>query len=163
VTLNPTAIAQNKPGRERRMTTTSFDLEQAPKANGLFLGDYESVVAMGTHFNSFGAFFAQAENSSDPTDIFFRDPSTDEGAAIMSVAIAGESRPASVPLVIPQRVLSQNLQWSIALVNDAHVPMADKAGRHETRAIPLAELHDNKIVDQLFAALSWLMSPGVAL
>jgi hypothetical protein len=86
VTANPTNLAAHKPGRERRLTTSSFDIEQAPNANGYFLGDYEGLTAMGTNYNSFGAFFAIANNSSDPTSIYFRDPSSSGRAASPGLA-----------------------------------------------------------------------------
>jgi hypothetical protein len=93
VTLSPSAIQLGKKGQERRMTTTSFDIEQAPNANGLFLGDYEGLVAMGTKYNSFGAFFAIANNSSNPTNIFFRDPgrSPQDGAGQDTLGSPGQT------------------------------------------------------------------------
>jgi hypothetical protein len=63
-------------GGEQRLTTHSFNLELAPNAEGLFLGDYESLVAGGASANSFGAFFVQAVSSSEPSGTYFRDPGT---------------------------------------------------------------------------------------
>lgn len=57
---------------EKRLTNTSFDMEQAPPTSrGYFLGDYMGLSATG---NSFYALFAQAGNASDPSSIWFRDP-----------------------------------------------------------------------------------------
>ena len=53
---------------EERLTDTSFDYLQAPFANGLFLGDYVGLDAVGSDFY---AFFQQS-SSSDPADGFFR-------------------------------------------------------------------------------------------
>jgi hypothetical protein len=47
-----------------------FDIEQAPVAGGLFLGDYTGLTSIGT---SFGAFFTEGVNRSlgDPSDVFW--------------------------------------------------------------------------------------------
>jgi hypothetical protein len=42
-----------------------FDMEQAPFARGLFLGDYQGLVAVGTDFLAFFAVTTGAENSAD--------------------------------------------------------------------------------------------------
>jgi hypothetical protein len=71
---NPASWSQ-----EYRLTDTSFDLEQAPNtSHGYFLGDYEGLAAAG---KSFYALFAQAGSSSDPSNIWFRDPPPAPGAA----------------------------------------------------------------------------------
>ncbi len=54
---------------EIRLTDSSFDMRQAPNAEGFFVGDYEALTAVG---NDFIAFFAQAGNSADPSSIFAR-------------------------------------------------------------------------------------------
>jgi BNR repeat-like domain len=58
---------------EKRLTDTSFNMENAPPTSrGFFLGDYEGLAAAG---NNFYALFAQAgAGSSDPSNIWFRDP-----------------------------------------------------------------------------------------
>jgi hypothetical protein len=58
---------------ELRLTNASFNMENAaPTSRGYFLGDYEGLAAAGT---SFYALFAQAgADSSDPSNIWFRDP-----------------------------------------------------------------------------------------
>jgi hypothetical protein len=45
-----------------------FDLEQAANAGGYFLGDYEGLVTSGT---TFGAFFDQAQNAANPSDVYW--------------------------------------------------------------------------------------------
>jgi hypothetical protein len=60
---------------ENRLTDASFNMENAPVANGLFLGDYQGLAAGGNGLNSFYALFAQAgSGSADPSNMFFRDP-----------------------------------------------------------------------------------------
>jgi hypothetical protein len=58
---------------EKRLTDASFNMENAaPTSRGYFLGDYEGLAAVG---NNFYALFTQAgAGSSDPSNIFFRDP-----------------------------------------------------------------------------------------
>jgi len=53
---------------ELRLTTSSFDMRQAPDAGGFFTGDYEGLANAGT---AFGAFFSQPHGT-DPASIFFR-------------------------------------------------------------------------------------------
>jgi hypothetical protein len=55
-------------GNEVRLTSTSFDMRQAPFALGFFTGDYEGLASAG---NDFGAFFSQSHGA-DPASIFFR-------------------------------------------------------------------------------------------
>ncbi|MDX6548935.1 MAG: hypothetical protein QOG33_2485 [Gaiellales bacterium] len=54
---------------ESRITATSFDLDTAPFARGLFLGDYEGLAHGGNHFVSF---FVQTNSgdTTNPTDVF---------------------------------------------------------------------------------------------
>src|SRR6266480_1595272 len=54
-------------GGEAQLTMTSFDLDLAPRAGGLFLGDYEGLSHIGA---TFVPFFAQTVSSSNPTDVF---------------------------------------------------------------------------------------------
>jgi hypothetical protein len=60
-------------GDEKRLTDSSFNMENAaPTSRGYFLGDYEGLAAAGS---SFYALFAQAgSDTSNPSDIWFRDP-----------------------------------------------------------------------------------------
>jgi hypothetical protein len=53
---------------EVRLTDTSFDLEKAPVARGLFLGDYQGLATDG---DDFLALFSQTHGS-DPASVFFR-------------------------------------------------------------------------------------------
>jgi hypothetical protein len=53
---------------ETRVTPTSFDLEKAARAGGLFLGDYEAMTTSGTTFEPF---FIEALSDSNPSDAFF--------------------------------------------------------------------------------------------
>jgi hypothetical protein len=46
----------------------SFDMHQAPVAQGEFIGDY---MGMTTNGNTFQPFFIQAVSGSNPTDAFF--------------------------------------------------------------------------------------------
>jgi len=55
-------------GDEIRLTSTSFDMRQAPLARGFFVGDYEGLASDG---NDFVAFFSQPHGS-DPASVFFR-------------------------------------------------------------------------------------------
>jgi hypothetical protein len=57
---------------EERLTDTSFDMRQAPDANGFFTGDYEGLANAG---NDFTPFFSQThgtDSSVDPSSVFFR-------------------------------------------------------------------------------------------
>jgi hypothetical protein len=56
---------------ENRMTSESFNMENAPlKEGGYFIGDYEGLAAMGKNF---GAFFSMP-TATRSGSIFFRDP-----------------------------------------------------------------------------------------
>jgi hypothetical protein len=54
-------------GGEVRLTPTSFDVDLAPRAGGLFLGDYVGLSHVGA---TFVPFYTQTVSSSNPTDIF---------------------------------------------------------------------------------------------
>jgi len=55
---------------ENQVTTTSFDLRQAPNARGYFLGDYEGLTNTNVAgVDQFAAFFGQANSASDPSTI----------------------------------------------------------------------------------------------
>jgi len=70
------------------LTTSSFNMENAaPTSRGYFLGDYQGLAAAGT---SFYALFAQAGSStSDPSNIFFRDPPPAPGVSVV-LHLAGD-------------------------------------------------------------------------
>jgi hypothetical protein len=53
---------------EKKLTNVSFDMRQAPDAQGLFTGDYEGLSAAG---KTFLPFFSQPHNG-DPSSTFFR-------------------------------------------------------------------------------------------
>jgi hypothetical protein len=55
-------------GNEIRLTDASFDMRQAPFANGFFTGDYEGLASAGDDFTPF---FSQPHGS-DPSSTFFR-------------------------------------------------------------------------------------------
>lgn len=52
---------------ETRVTSSSFDMEQAPVARGFFVGDYVGLTGSGT--NGFVSFFSQANSTSDPATV----------------------------------------------------------------------------------------------
>jgi hypothetical protein len=54
-------------GGEIRLTPSSFEFDLAPRAGGLFLGDYVGLGHIGT---TFVPFFTQTVSSSNPTDIY---------------------------------------------------------------------------------------------
>jgi hypothetical protein len=54
-------------GGEIRLTPSSFDFDLAPRAGGLFLGDYVGLGHIGT---TFVPCFTQTVSSSNPTDIY---------------------------------------------------------------------------------------------
>ena len=54
-------------GSETRLTPSSFDLDLAPRAGGLFLGDYVGLSHAGA---TFVPFYTQTVSSNNPTDIF---------------------------------------------------------------------------------------------
>ena len=56
-------------GDEVRLTNDSFDMKQAPFANGSFVGDYEGLDTDGTNFFPFWSMPA----GGDPANIFVRE------------------------------------------------------------------------------------------
>ncbi len=62
-------------GSEQLLTTTSFNMENAPSAGGLFLGDYQGLSAGGVGENGFYSLFGQANATAGTSTIWFRDPS----------------------------------------------------------------------------------------
>jgi hypothetical protein len=83
-------------GDVKRLTDSSFNMENAaPTSRGLFLGDYQGLAAAGT---SFYALFAQAGgDSSNPSDIWFRDPPP--APASLTPAPAAETAPVAAATV----------------------------------------------------------------
>jgi hypothetical protein len=79
---------------EQRLTVNSFNMELAPTSNsngdGFFTGDYESLVAFGKGFTSFGALWSMP-TSTDPGNVYFRDPPG--GASVDSTMLAAAARP----------------------------------------------------------------------
>jgi hypothetical protein len=79
---------------EKRLTDASFDMEKAvPTNRGYFLGDYQGLVAAGQNFY---ALFAQAGSTSDPSDIWFRDPPP-AGESPAASAAPAAATPSSAP------------------------------------------------------------------
>jgi hypothetical protein len=105
---------------ELRLTDTSFNMEKAaPTSRGYFLGDYEGLAAAGKNFY---ALFAQAgAGSSDPSNIWFRDPPPAPGAG----AALAVPAPAAVPQVTVGVVPADAL---VALGPSAPSPVVAAAG-----------------------------------
>jgi hypothetical protein len=55
-------------GNEARLTDASFDMQDAPVAQGFFVGDYEGLASVG---NDFLVLFSQT-HPGDPASVFFR-------------------------------------------------------------------------------------------
>jgi Neuraminidase (sialidase) len=53
---------------ETRVTSTSFDMQKAPRARGFFVGDYVGLAAVGGEFKRFLPFFVQAGATCEPTN-----------------------------------------------------------------------------------------------
>jgi hypothetical protein len=94
IAVNPNPGSNPTNWSETQLTTTSFNLENAaPTSRGYFLGDYQGLAAAG---NNFYALFAQAGSStSDPSNIWFRDPPP---AAEIAPALAAPAAVAPAPL-----------------------------------------------------------------
>jgi hypothetical protein len=116
---------------EKRLTDTSFNMEGAPPTSrGVFLGDYEGLAGAGT---SFYALFAQAGRStSDPSNVFFRDPPPAPEAAAAPQG-GGEAIAAHVAASSPHPFAPDGLPGELASLLGAtsgtagqgHVPEAD--------------------------------------
>jgi hypothetical protein len=102
-------------GTEQRLTTSSFNMELAPNAFGLFVGDYQGLAAGGANANSFSALFGATVSVSDPASMFFRDPAVGDAAAKppstvsevdpgLATQTAGLGRTGSVGGLIPSGV-----------------------------------------------------------
>jgi len=118
-------IARSSDGvtwRESRVAGP-FDLAQAPVSEGLFLGDYQSLVAIGDLFVPFYAITTGAEPG-NPTDIFGSlVSSTGAAASTMRAADADVAMraPAAAPLVATSE-LARRLTASIARTMLRRVP-----------------------------------------
>lgn len=77
-------------GNEQQLTTSSFNMENAPSAGGLFLGDYQGLSAGGTGGNNFFALFGQAGTTSGTSSIWFRDPAPAAMPAATGTASSAE-------------------------------------------------------------------------
>jgi hypothetical protein len=88
---NPSSLAAD----EKRLTDESFNMENAPlTSRGYFLGDYEGLAAAG---NSIYTLFAQAgTGSSDPSNMWFRDPPPAAESSAPSAAAAAVA-PSTAP------------------------------------------------------------------
>lgn len=88
---NPTSWAS-----ENRLTDASFDMELAPvePADGYFLGEYQGLSALGSHFGAFWAMPHQKQDGTiDQGSVFYRDPLT----AVDGVDDGRSSIPATPP------------------------------------------------------------------
>jgi hypothetical protein len=101
-------------GNELRLTDHSFDLEKTEPSNGLFVGHYQGLSAIG---NDFVALFAQSVSSDDPNSIFFRRISTGSPLAAAGVdpRIAALSGTAAGPAAGPT-ILLDNAAASLGSV-----------------------------------------------
>jgi hypothetical protein len=121
---DPTSWAAN----ELRLTTASFNMENAaPTSRGYFLGDYQALAAAG---QSFYALFAQAgAHSSNPSDIWFRDPPPAAGGGDAAGA-ADAGVPASPAAVGPQDSVGAPL---VGGLTDALAPVGGDFGSAAAR------------------------------
>jgi len=73
IVVNPNPVSNPSNWSETQLTNSSFNMENAaPTSRGYFLGDYQGLAAAGQNFY---ALFAQAgASTSDPSNIWFRDP-----------------------------------------------------------------------------------------
>jgi hypothetical protein len=87
---NPTNFAN-----EQHLSVLSFNMELAPNAGGLFVGDYEGMTAVGPDFNSFGTFFVQTVSAQDLSSAFFT-VSQPPAALATTSAVASSVNPSSL-------------------------------------------------------------------
>jgi hypothetical protein len=128
---------------EQRLTNSSFNMELAPIARGYFVGDYAALSAGGENQNSFSAMFAETVSSSDPSSIFFRDPSLDDSNQPVSPAL--DQRLAS----------SGDLEALATPIVDAVKSQQTDALGQSLRTAPWASLQTSLEIarlDQIFAA-----------
>jgi hypothetical protein len=91
IVVNPNPVSNPSNWSETKLTDTSFNMgNAAPTSRGYFLGDYQELAAAGGNFY---ALFAQAgSDSSDPSNIWFRDPPPAVMPSATALASAGPSR-----------------------------------------------------------------------
>jgi hypothetical protein len=164
--FGPSDLKNGKSAQESRLTTSSFNLEAAPFSGGFFVGDYESLVAGGTNFNSFGAFFAVANTpefspgSNDignPANIFFRDSTVNDQSVSTSMAAAASVRPsgqsvAAAPQVVSTGAVSYSTLTDLSTVANGQV--VTSTGHAATNAAPAA--HPVRSDDDAFLNTLWL-------
>jgi hypothetical protein len=97
-------------GNELRLTGTSFNMENAPLANGeLFLGDYQGLAAAGSGFE---AFFAEAGSSPQTASVFSRqilDPPTEAANSRATVGQKAEARPVTARAQNPSSAMGNGI------------------------------------------------------
>src|SRR5262249_28758660 len=120
---------------EERLTSTSFNLEQAPVRFGeKFIGDYQGLAAAG---NSFYALWAQPHGS-DPASIFFHDPAAETGphhdpiASALDSVVRNSPAPFNALAALDPGVLV--VQWGTGMLS-----LPDRPPRGESRHIPLPQ------------------------
>jgi hypothetical protein len=86
----------------------------APTSRGYFLGDYQGLAAAGT---SFYALFAQAGDTSDPSDIWFRDPPR---RAASAADVPAKATPAVAVAPSTGRSFNRSGAWDQALAQFAN-------------------------------------------
>jgi len=119
-------------GNEVQLTDQSFDLEIAPNANGLFLGDYQGLGVAG---NSFVAFFDQTHDT-DPGSIFFRsiDPAgSAPGCGICSASQGATSLQGFIGI-------AQGNRTAFSVFDNIGVPMSSFSVSWSLFAIPVQRL-----------------------
>jgi len=65
INTGPRSAVCNETWSEERLSPQSFDMRQAPDANGFFVGDYGGLSALGT---TFYPFLSQSDNAG--TNVF---------------------------------------------------------------------------------------------
>jgi hypothetical protein len=124
IVVNPNPVSNPSNWSEATLTNASFNMEHAaPTSRGLFLGDYQGLAAAGKNFY---ALFAQAgSSSSDPSNIWFRDPAPAENTT------SGPLSPSSAPTGSPA-IASASLPGDLAALGIEIV----NGPQRETRALP---------------------------
>jgi len=93
-------------GNEQPLTNTSFNLENAPSAGGLFLGDYQGLSAGGNGGSNFFSLFGQAGSTPGTSAISFRDPAPSAMSTITRPTSSVE--PSVNPLVLGSLADAEN-------------------------------------------------------
>jgi hypothetical protein len=156
---------------ELPLTNTSFNMENAaPTSRGYFLGDYEGLAAAG---NNFYALFAQAGSStSDPSNIWFRDPPpasatlADGAAKDAGVATGAPTALAApgMPSTPTAAISGEDLAWAAAVLGDSAGGAAAPSGTPALASSPSSTgtTTDNDTGSQLLLSPSDLASAGPA-